>query len=194
VDTGPATATLDDGTGRIRLGGPAASDALSLLEPGDAVEVTGLVSRDAYDWLIEVDPDRIVTLAGTGSGAAASSNGPPTEPLPPLRRHRTPQDRRVGRPMHAARRMGCRIPPAAGPAPTRSCSSLSWAAASRCSPSSGLRPRELPAGAGCAVSDGPRTPFAMSQKHRKSAPSDLTDARRSPSPREIAQCHRQRHA
>jgi hypothetical protein len=41
------------------------------------VEVTGLVSRDAYDWLIEVDPDRIVTLAGTGSGAAASSNGPP---------------------------------------------------------------------------------------------------------------------
>jgi hypothetical protein len=77
VDTGPATATLDDGTGRIRLGGPAASDALSLLEPGDAVEVTGLVARDAYDWLIEVDPDRIVTLAGTGSGAAASSNGPP---------------------------------------------------------------------------------------------------------------------
>jgi hypothetical protein len=76
VDTS-STATLDDGTGRVRLSGPAASDALSLLEPGDAVEVTGLVSRDADGWLIEVDPYRIVTLAGTGSGAAASSDGSP---------------------------------------------------------------------------------------------------------------------
>jgi hypothetical protein len=82
VDTGPATATLDDGTGRVRLGGPAASDALSLLEPGDAVEVTGLVSRDADGWLIEVDPDRIVTLAGTASGAAALSDRPSDGPSP----------------------------------------------------------------------------------------------------------------
>jgi membrane protein implicated in regulation of membrane protease activity len=74
VGTGPATATLDDGTGRVRLGGTAAADALSLLEPGDAVEVTGLVSRDADGWLIEVDPDLIVTLAGGGSGAPASSD------------------------------------------------------------------------------------------------------------------------
>ena len=76
VDTGPATATLDDGTGRVRLGGAAASDALSLLEPGDAVEVTGLVSRDGDGWLIEVDPYRIVTLAGTGPDAAASADDP----------------------------------------------------------------------------------------------------------------------
>ncbi len=82
VDTGPATATLDDGTGRVRLGGAAASDALSLLEPGDAVEVTGLVSRDADGWLIEVDPDRIVTLAGTASGAAAPSDRPSDGPSP----------------------------------------------------------------------------------------------------------------
>ena len=82
VDTGPATATLDDGTGRVRLGGPAASDALSLLEPGDAVEVTGLVSRDGDGWLIEVDPYRIVTLAGTGPDAAASSDGPREEATP----------------------------------------------------------------------------------------------------------------
>ena len=74
VGTGPATATLDDGTGRVRLGGTAAADALSLLEPGDAVEVTGLVSRDAEGWLIEVDPDLIVTLAGGGSGTTASSD------------------------------------------------------------------------------------------------------------------------
>jgi hypothetical protein len=73
VGTGPATATLDDGTGRVRLGGTAAADALSLLEPGDAVEVTGLVSRDADGWLIEVDPDLIVTLAAGGSGTTASS-------------------------------------------------------------------------------------------------------------------------
>jgi hypothetical protein len=76
VETGPGTATLDDGTGRVRLGGAAASDAISLLEPGDAVEVTGQVSRDADGWLIEVDPDRIAALAGPGSGAAGSSAGP----------------------------------------------------------------------------------------------------------------------
>jgi hypothetical protein len=73
--TAPATAMLDDGTGRIRLGGSAASDALSLLEPGDAVEVTGQVARDTDGWLIEVDPDRIVALAGTTPGTAASSDG-----------------------------------------------------------------------------------------------------------------------
>jgi hypothetical protein len=64
---------LDEGTGRIRLGGAAATDAISLLEPGDAVEVTGQVARDTDGWLIEVDPDRILALAGTTTGTAASS-------------------------------------------------------------------------------------------------------------------------
>jgi hypothetical protein len=86
VETGGGTAILDDGTGRVRLGGAGASDALSLLEPGDAVEVTGVVSNEAGEWLIAVDPDLIVTLAGTASdapaapgasaaGASPSSNG-----------------------------------------------------------------------------------------------------------------------
>ena len=72
VETGPGTAILDDGTGRILLGGSAASDAISLLEPGDAVEVTGRVSRDADGWLIEVDPDLILSLAGVPAAAASS--------------------------------------------------------------------------------------------------------------------------
>ena len=81
VDAGDGTATLDDGTGRLRLGGAAAADALSLLEPGDAIEVTGRVSRDADGWLIAVDPERIVALAGAGpSGDAPSTGATPTAP------------------------------------------------------------------------------------------------------------------
>jgi uncharacterized protein YdeI (BOF family) len=72
VEIGSGTAMLDDGTGRILLGGSAASDAISLLEPGDAVEVTGQVSRDADGWLIEVDPDLIVSLAGVPAAATSS--------------------------------------------------------------------------------------------------------------------------
>jgi hypothetical protein len=77
VETGPANTTLDDGTGRVRLGGSAAWDALSLLEPGDAIELRGQVARDADGWLIEVDPDSIVSLAGPGalSLAVASASG-----------------------------------------------------------------------------------------------------------------------
>ena len=71
--TTPTTAMLDDGTGRIRLGGSAAADAIALLEPGDAVEVSGQVARDMDGWLIEVDPDRILALAGTTPGTTASS-------------------------------------------------------------------------------------------------------------------------
>ena len=74
AETGPETAILDDGTGRVRLGGAAASEAISLLELGDAVEVTGRVSRDADGWLIEVDPSLIVALAGT-PGTAPSADG-----------------------------------------------------------------------------------------------------------------------
>jgi uncharacterized protein YdeI (BOF family) len=81
VEVGDGTATLDDGTGRIRLGGAAAADALSLLEPGDAIEVTGLVSRDADGWLIVVDPERIVALTGATAGTDAPATGAsPTAP------------------------------------------------------------------------------------------------------------------
>ena len=81
AEVGDGTAILDDGTGRIRLGGAAAADALSLLEPGDAIEVTGRVSRDADGWLIVVDPESIVSLTGAGSnGDAPSTGAPPTAP------------------------------------------------------------------------------------------------------------------
>jgi hypothetical protein len=66
----PPTATLDDGTGRVRLGGDAAADAISLLEAGDAIEATGLVSRDAAGLLIEVDPEKILSVSGAGEGSA----------------------------------------------------------------------------------------------------------------------------
>jgi hypothetical protein len=81
AEVGDGTAILDDGTGRIRLGGAAAADALSLLEPGDAIEVTGRVSRDADGWLIVVDPESIVALSGASSGGNAPSTGAaPTTP------------------------------------------------------------------------------------------------------------------
>ena len=147
VDTGPATATLDDGTGRVRLGGAAASDALSLLEPGDAVEVTGLVSRDADGWLIEVDPYRIVTLAGTGLGRGGFVGRSSRRSLP-LRRGG------VGRPGIGGRGVrGTRPGPRAGAfrrrdgrPGRRSRSSPSSAAAWRWSPFSGSRPPERPEG------------------------------------------------
>jgi hypothetical protein len=67
-------ATLEDGTGSVRLGGESAADALALLEPGDAIEVTGAVTHDAAGLVMFVDPERIVTLAGPGLEAAASAN------------------------------------------------------------------------------------------------------------------------
>jgi hypothetical protein len=79
VDTS-AGLTLDDGTGKARLGGAAAADALALLEDGDAVEVTGLVSRDAAGLLIDVDPDRIVSVAGAGPDEAAAQMSQPAAP------------------------------------------------------------------------------------------------------------------
>jgi hypothetical protein len=73
VEVGPGEATLDDGTGRVRLGGLDAAESLSLLELGDAVEVTGRVDRDELGWLIEIDPDRIVVLSGGAGGAGATA-------------------------------------------------------------------------------------------------------------------------
>jgi hypothetical protein len=59
-------AVLDDGTGRVRLGGEAAADAICLLQPGDAVEVSGTVSQDSEGLLVAVDPERILALPGGG--------------------------------------------------------------------------------------------------------------------------------
>ena len=70
IGTSHGTATLDDGTGEIRLGGVNATAVIDALEPGDAVEVTGVVTRDASGLLIEVDPASIVT-APAGSSPAA---------------------------------------------------------------------------------------------------------------------------
>jgi hypothetical protein len=78
-------AVLDDGTGRARLGGQAAAEAIALLEPGDAVEATGLVEIDAAGPWVHVDPDRIVVLSSLDVGpegpATASPSGPVGNPL-----------------------------------------------------------------------------------------------------------------
>ena len=54
--------TIDDATGEVRIGGSGAAEALSLLEPGDAVEVTGNVAQDERGLLILADPASIVIL------------------------------------------------------------------------------------------------------------------------------------
>jgi hypothetical protein len=59
-------AVLDDGTGRVRLGGEAAADAICLLQPGDAVEVSGRVGQDLEGLFVAVDPERILALPGGG--------------------------------------------------------------------------------------------------------------------------------
>jgi uncharacterized protein YdeI (BOF family) len=71
-------ATLNDGTGAVRVGGPSAAGTLSALEPGDALEATGLVEEDDQGLLVDVDPASIVVLpAGGDSGSSgdASSRG-----------------------------------------------------------------------------------------------------------------------
>lgn len=79
-------AVLDDGTGRVRLGGEAAADAICLLQPGDAVEVVGTVAQDPEGLLVAVDPERILALPGGGgpgdwpaaSAPADGGTGPET--------------------------------------------------------------------------------------------------------------------
>jgi hypothetical protein len=68
TDTTTTTATVDDGTGSVVVEGAAAAEALSMLEPGDAIEVTGLVWRDDSGLTIEADRDSIVALPGGRSG------------------------------------------------------------------------------------------------------------------------------
>jgi uncharacterized protein YdeI (BOF family) len=70
VSSEGGTATLEDGSGEIRIGGSAAADAISMLEPGDAVEVGGVVLRDDQGLLIEVDPESMVAMPAGGSSAS----------------------------------------------------------------------------------------------------------------------------
>ena len=73
IATGGGEVTIVDGTGEARIGGPSAAEALSLLEPGDAVEVRGRVTQDERGLLIQADAASIVILPG---GEAAASRSP----------------------------------------------------------------------------------------------------------------------
>jgi hypothetical protein len=67
TETTSGTATIDDGSGTIRVGGPDAATAIAILAPGDAVEVTGVVSQDGEGLFIAADPDSLVDLPADGS-------------------------------------------------------------------------------------------------------------------------------
>jgi hypothetical protein len=73
VDSESGAATVDDGTGRVRIGGSAAAEAISLLEPGDAIEVGGLVQQDSAGWFIAADPASIVALAAIGDSESSAA-------------------------------------------------------------------------------------------------------------------------
>ncbi|HEX7490134.1 MAG TPA: lamin tail domain-containing protein [Candidatus Limnocylindrales bacterium] len=75
LETAEGTATVDDGTGSVRVGGPDAADAISAMTPGDAVEVAGVVGRDAQGLLIDADPESIVDLPADGSAPGAGDSG-----------------------------------------------------------------------------------------------------------------------
>ena len=84
--TAGGSATIDDGTGEVRVGGSSAAEALSKVEPGDAIEVTGIVRQDAEGLVVEVDPASIIDEPGGGvepqranPEAAASSAAIPTQ-------------------------------------------------------------------------------------------------------------------
>jgi uncharacterized protein YdeI (BOF family) len=66
ADSDGEQATVDDGTGHVRIGGSAATEAIALLEPGDAIEVSGTVARDEVGLIISVDPMSVITLPGDG--------------------------------------------------------------------------------------------------------------------------------
>jgi hypothetical protein len=68
-------ASVADGTGEVRIGGAAAAAQISLLEPGDAVEVAGVVVADGIGRLIDVDPISMVTLSGGGQGSSIPASG-----------------------------------------------------------------------------------------------------------------------
>jgi uncharacterized protein YdeI (BOF family) len=72
--TTPDSVTIDDGTGEVRVGGPNAADVVGMLEPGDAIEATGLVRRDDQGLMIEVDPASIISLPGDREDAATTGD------------------------------------------------------------------------------------------------------------------------
>ena len=67
--------TIDDGTGAVRISGSDAAEALSLIEPGDAVEVRGRVTQDERGIVISVDAASIVVLPGEEAEATRSPAG-----------------------------------------------------------------------------------------------------------------------
>lgn len=71
TETARDVVTIDDGTGQVRIGSLSA-DVLDVLEPGDAIEVTGRVRQDAQGLIIDADPASIVDLPGE---AASTSKG-----------------------------------------------------------------------------------------------------------------------
>jgi len=85
TETASDTATIDDGTGQVRIGSASAADVLTVLEPGDAIEATGLVREDYQGLIIEADPASIVDLPGEAAPTADSGliglvTGGPTPP------------------------------------------------------------------------------------------------------------------
>jgi hypothetical protein len=75
--TGDGEVTIDDGTGEVRIGGSDAAEALSLLEPGDAVEVKGSVVQDERGLLIRADAGSIVILPGAEAEASRDPGSVP---------------------------------------------------------------------------------------------------------------------
>ncbi len=92
ADSDGRQATVDDGTGEVRLGGPLATEAISLLEPGDAIEVAGIVAQDEIGLVIVVDPMSVVTLPGDGGDRPAA-----TEAAVGLRAPGSAESRDIGR-------------------------------------------------------------------------------------------------
>jgi hypothetical protein len=72
--TTSGTVTIDDGTGEVRVGGHSAATAIEMLEPGDAIEVTGLVQSDDRGLIIEADPDSIIDLPGDSEDAGLTGD------------------------------------------------------------------------------------------------------------------------
>ncbi len=84
VDLRPDGFTLDDGTAtaRIVVGGEASS-LVDLVEPSDAVNVTGRVERRPDDELaVVVDDPAAVVLASSVDGGAATDPAPSPSPAP----------------------------------------------------------------------------------------------------------------
>jgi DNA/RNA endonuclease YhcR with UshA esterase domain len=75
TDTGSGTATIDDGTGAVRVRASSDAEAIALLQPGDAIEVTGYVGEDDSGLVIEADPASIVDLPGDPGKVLATGGG-----------------------------------------------------------------------------------------------------------------------